>query len=98
VADHRHCGPPTNKTIVVDHYVKWFFHMFVDVETYMPAIFSSAYGGTATFGNWTILPEALWPEWKDLPPRENCVPVAGLEKGPTCTDYVRPKEAESMIV
>jgi len=68
-------GPPDGKPITVDHYAKWTFHLWVDVETKLPAMFSSPYGGVATYGNWTIYdnatktggPDDLWPEWRKDP-------------------------------
>jgi len=63
-------GPPDGKFITVDHYAKWTFHIWVDVESKLPAMFTSPYGGSATYGNWSIYdnetktggPDELWPE------------------------------------
>jgi len=68
-------GPPDGKPIIVDHYAKWTFHIWVDVETKLPAMFTSPYGGSATYGNWTIYdnatktggPDEMWPEWRKDP-------------------------------
>eukprot|EP01065_Artemidia_motanka_P037868 TRINITY_DN46771_c0_g1_i1.p1 TRINITY_DN46771_c0_g1~~TRINITY_DN46771_c0_g1_i1.p1 ORF type:complete len:562 (+),score=188.92 TRINITY_DN46771_c0_g1_i1:59-1687(+) len=78
-------GPPDGKPVVADHWVKWVFHLWVDVETYMPIMFSSPYGGTATYGNWTIMPDAMWPEWRENPPA--CVDVKG---DPNCAPWTPP--------
>lgn len=91
-------GPPDGKPVVADHYVKWTFHMFVNVETQKPVMFSSPYGGCATYGNWST-PDELWPEstnggWRTNPPRDGCSDVTG---NPTCTPYVKPK-TESLVV
>merc|ERR1719223_2455078 len=32
-------GPPTNKTVIADHFAKWSFHLWVDVETQLPILF-----------------------------------------------------------
>merc|ERR1712139_236602 len=40
-------GPPSNTPVIADHYVKWTFHMFVNIETKLPVMFSSPYGGCA---------------------------------------------------
>jgi len=67
-------GPPSDTPVVVDHYVKWNFHLFVGVESRLPVMFSSPYGGTATYGNWSIKvengtggPDDYWPEWRENP-------------------------------
>jgi len=82
-------GPPLNKTVVADHWVKWTFHLFVDIETNKPILFSSPYGGVATYGNWTETDE-LWPKeagggWRSLPTRETCFAPS---HAPTCKDYI----------
>jgi len=84
-------GPPTGKKIVADHWSKWTFHLFVDVETNKPVLFSSPYGGVATYGNWSE-PDELWPKdfnggWKNLPTRESCFDPT--MKSETCKDYTR---------
>jgi len=81
-------GPPSGKAIVADHYVKWVFHMFFDIETKKLAMFSSPYGGCSTYGNWST-PDQLWPEWRENPPRGKCSNVAS---DPTCKPYVPPSE------
>jgi len=81
-------GPPTGKAVVADHYVKWVFHMFFDVETKKLVMFSSPYGGTASYGNWST-PDQLWPEWRELPSRDRCFDVTS---DPTCKPYVKPTE------
>jgi len=55
--------------------VKWNFHLWVGVDSKLPAMFSSPFGGVATYGNWTIYdeekktggPDELWPEWRKNP-------------------------------
>jgi len=84
-------GPPDGKPVIADHYVKWYFHMFVSIETRMPVMFSSPYGGCATYGNWTLQPKTMWPEWTENPPRKNCFDVTG--KAPSCKPYVQPSRA-----
>lgn len=81
-------GPPTGQAVVADHYVKWTFHMFVDIKTKLPVMFSSPYGGCATYGNWTT-PDLLWPEWRENPSRDRCYDVT---QSPNCDPYVKPKE------
>jgi len=67
-------GPPSNESILVDQYVKWNFHLFVAVDFKLPVMFSSPYGGTATYGNWTIKdengkggPDDFNPDWRENP-------------------------------
>jgi hypothetical protein len=80
-------GPPQpGKTVVADHWVKWTFHMMVDIETQKPVMFSSPFGGCATYGNWSV-PDEMWPEWKENPARERCFDVTGAE---ACKPYVQP--------
>jgi len=80
-------GPPVpGKTVVADHWVKWTFHMMVDIETQLPVMFSSPFGGCATYGNWSV-PDEMWPEWKENPSRDRCFDVTGAE---TCKPYVQP--------
>jgi len=86
-------GPPSDKTIVCDHYAKWTFHLWVDIETNLPALFSSPYGGIATYGNWSD-PDENWPTdigsgWRNLPTRDTCFDPTG-EVGSTCKDYIPP--------
>jgi len=81
-------GPPSGKPIVADHYVKWTFHMFVDIATKKPVMFSSPYGGCATYGNWST-PQELWPEWVENPSRDRCYDVTSNSN---CDPYVAPKE------
>jgi hypothetical protein len=78
-------GRPDGMPIVADHWVKWTFHLFTDIDTYMPAMFSSPFGGCATYGNWTILPDALWPGWRVNPPV--CVDV---KSNPDCGPWTAP--------
>jgi hypothetical protein len=85
-------GPPLNKTVVADHWAKWTFHLFVDVETNKPVLFSSPYGGVATYGNWSE-PDELWPKdfnggWTNLPARDSCFDPT--MKAETCKDYIKP--------
>lgn len=82
-------GPSDGTPIVADHWVKWTFHLFVDIETGLPAMFSSPYGGCATYGNWTLTPDALWPAdvnggWRNNPGREVCYDVTS---SPACKPY-----------
>jgi len=78
-------GPPIpNKTIVADHWVKWTFHLMVDIETNKPVMFSSPYGGCATYGNWSV-PDEMWPEWKENPARERCFDVTSSDQ---CKPFV----------
>jgi hypothetical protein len=91
-------GPPDGVKVVADHWVKWTFHLFVDINTKNPVMFSSPYGGCATYGNWST-PDKLWPEsidlgWTANPPREKCFDVTS---NPNCAPYVQPK-AESLVV
>lgn len=85
-------GPPTNETIVADHYAKWSFHLFVSVKTNLPVLFSSPYGGIASYGNWTD-PDKLWPDdinggWRQLPGRDNCFDPT--HEAETCKPYTPP--------
>jgi len=82
-------GLPSGKKIVADHYVKWTFHMFVDIETKYPAMFSSPYGGCATYGNWTLKPDTMWPQWRNNPPRNNCFDVTS---NLNCKPFTQPSE------
>jgi len=48
-----------NKTVIVDHYSKWFFHLFVDAtkgsQTYgLPIRFYSPYAGFAVYHTWIL--------------------------------------------
>jgi hypothetical protein len=77
------------KKVVADHWVKWTFHMMVDIETKKPVMFSSPYGGCATYGNWSV-PDEMWPEdynggWKTNPTRDRCFDVTAAE---SCKPYV----------
>jgi hypothetical protein len=76
-------GPP-GKKVVADHWVKWTFHMMVDIETQLPVMFSSPFGGCATYGNWSV-PDEMWPEWTENPSRDRCFDVTGTE---SCKPYV----------
>lgn len=85
-------GPPDGVPIVADHYAKWNFHLFVDIETNRPSMFSSPYGGTATYGNWST-PDEVWPEsvgggWRDNPQASNCFDVT---KADACAPWTKPK-------
>jgi len=87
-------GPPDGTPVVADHYVKWTFHMFVSVETQQPVMFSSPYGGCATYGNWST-PDELWPQshgggWRLNPARDRCFDVT---QNANCIPYVAPKES-----
>merc|ERR1719238_384144 len=84
-------GPPSGKPVVADHFVKWTFHMFVDIETKKPVMFSSPFGGCATYGNRST-PDELWPEWTENPSRDRCFDVTS---NPNCAPYMAPK---AMIV
>lgn len=91
-------GPPDGKKVVADHWVKWTFHLFVDIETKKPVMFSSPYGGCATYGNWST-PDVLWPEtvdqgWRTNPSRDRCFDVTSNQN---CKPYV-PPEIESLVV
>jgi len=92
-------GPPDGVKVVADHWVKWTFHLFVDILTRKPVMFSSPYGGCATYGNWSKTPDELWPEtvsqgWRTNPPRDQCFDVTS---NPNCAPYVKPK-TESLVV
>jgi hypothetical protein len=92
-------GPPTGKKVVADHFVKWTFHMFVDIETKLPVMFSSPFGGCATYGNWST-PDKLWPEslgggWRLNPAKERCFAVTGA---PSCKNYTNSGTASSFVV
>jgi hypothetical protein len=91
-------GPPSNTPVIADHYVKWTFHMFVNIETKLPVMFSSPYGGCATYGNWST-PDKLWPEslgggWRENPARDRCFDVTS---NPNCKPYVAPS-VENLVV
>jgi len=91
-------GPPSNTPVIADHYVKWTFHMFVNIETKLPVMFSSPYGGCATYGNWST-PDKLWPEslgggWRANPSRDRCFDVTS---NPNCKPYVAPS-VENLVV
>jgi len=82
-------GPPSNKTIIADHFAKWSFHLWVDVDTKLPVMFSSPYGGIASYGNWSD-PDEFWPEdfgkgWKNLPSRDVCFDPTGESE--TCKQF-----------
>merc|ERR1712203_1063120 len=85
-------GPPSTEPIVADHYAKWTFHLFVGVESHKPVLFSSPFGGIASYGNWSN-PDETWPEehvggWRTLPTRESCFDPTGVAE--TCKDYIPP--------
>jgi hypothetical protein len=86
-------GPPTGKPVVADHYVKWTFHVFIDIETKLPVMFSSPFGGCATYGNWST-PDELWPGWRENPARDRCFDVT-QDPSHTCDAYTQPS---SMVV
>jgi len=70
--------------------VKWTFHLFVDVETKLPVLFSSPFGGIATYGNWSQ-PDELWPKdfnggWRNLPARDECFDPT--HQAAMCKDYI----------
>ena len=77
-------GPP-GKTVVADDWVKWTFHLMVDIETQKPVMFFSPFGGCATYGNWSV-PDEMWPEWTENPARERCFDVTGAE---TCKPFTQ---------
>jgi len=79
-------GGPPGKKVTADHWVKWTFHMMVDIETQKPVMFSSPYGGCATYGNWSV-PDEMWPEWTENPTRDRCFDVTGAE---TCKPWTQP--------
>jgi hypothetical protein len=84
-------GPADGTPIVADHFAKWSFHLWVDIETQLPAMFTSPYGGVATYGNWSD-PDELWPAsvgggWRDLPAKDNCFDVTHDDH---CAPYTRP--------
>jgi len=90
-------GPPSDKKIVADHYAKWSFHLFVSVETNKPVLFSSPYGGIASYGNWSS-PDVLWPTdvnggWRNLPTRDSCFDPT--KKSETCKAYI-PAEIQTV--
>merc|ERR1712080_435660 len=93
-------GPPDNKSVLVDHYVKWNFHLFVGVDIQLPVMFSSPYGGMATYGNWSINengPDKMWPEeinggWRDHP--SFCLNVLNES---TCDPYGPPPGLPSFM-
>lgn len=92
-------GPPTGKQVVADHFVKWTFHMFVDIETKKPVMFSSPYGGCATYGNWST-PDALWPEnvaggWRTNPAKDRCFDVTSSDP---CKNYTNSGALSSFMV
>merc|ERR1712054_101283 len=77
------------KKVTADHWVKWTFHLMVDVDTNKPVMFSSPFGGCATYGNWSV-PDEMWPEeynggWKTNPTRDRCFDVTAAE---SCKPYV----------
>jgi hypothetical protein len=74
------------KKVVADHWVKWTFHMMVDIETQKPVMFSSPFGGCATYGNWSV-PDEMWPEWTENPARDRCFDVTGTD---SCKPFVQP--------
>jgi hypothetical protein len=84
-------GPPIpGKTVVADHWVKWTFHLMVDIETQKPVMFSSPFGGCATYGNWSV-PDEMWPDsynlgWKTNPEKERCSDVTAAE---ACKPYTQ---------
>jgi len=83
-------GPPSTTPIIADHWVKWTFHLFVDIETKQPVLFSSPFGGIATYGNWSQ-PDELWPKdfnggWRNLPARDKCFDPT--HAAPMCKDYI----------
>ena len=85
-------GPSDGTPIVADHFAKWSFHLWIDIETQLPAMFTSPYGGVASYGNWTLDPDEYWPEsvgggWKDMPSKDNCFDVTHAD---TCAPYTRP--------
>jgi hypothetical protein len=82
-------GPP-GKKVVADHWVKWTFHLMVDIETQLPVMFSSPFGGCATYGNWST-PDEMWPEsynegWSTNPSRDRCFDVTAAE---SCKPFVQ---------
>merc|ERR1719215_634912 len=57
-----------NKTVVVEHYANWFFHVFMSTDTEDPAYgkapirLASAYAGTAVYQDWIFAdPEVTHP-------------------------------------
>eukprot|EP00662_Eupelagonemidae_sp_cell21_P047817 gene47817-6480_t len=88
-------GLPDGKPLVMDHYVKWTFHLFVDTASRMPAMFSSPFGGCATYGNWTLNPDAMWPEsvgggWRANPGKE-------LERPEGCINPQKSKDCPAVF-
>jgi len=92
-------GPSTGKPVVADHFVKWVFHMFVDIETKLPVMFSSPYGGCATYGNWSM-PDTFWPEslgggWRANPSKDRCFDVTSAA---SCKPYTNSGTASSIVI
>jgi hypothetical protein len=82
-----------NKTVIVDHYSKWFFHLFVDAEkgseTYgLPLRFYSPYAGFAVYHTWILEdPEKIkWNVWNDSLPAtvDKCM---NPQKDPVCNSF-----------
>lgn len=87
-------GLPVGKKVVADHWVKWVFHLLVDIETKKPVMFSSPYGGCATYGNWSM-PDEMWPEWTANPPKSHCFDVTS---NANCHPYIGSGASDSFVV
>lgn len=76
-----------NEDVIADHYSKWNFHLWVGVESNLPVMFSSPYGGVASYGNWST-PDETWPDWRGNPLPEHCFDVT---KADACVPFTKPK-------
>jgi len=86
-----------NKTVVLDHWAYWFFHIFMDTDPNSeffgkaPIRLGSAYAGFAVYSNWEIGPPAAKdPEvWtRGIPTKPMAV---GPDKGKMC---INPKKVD----
>jgi hypothetical protein len=86
-----------NKTVVLDHWAYWFFHIFMDTDPNSevfgkaPLRLGSAYAGFAVYSNWEFGPPAAKdPEvWtRGIPTKPMAV---GPDKGKMC---INPKKVD----
>lgn len=92
-----------NRTVLVDHWAKWFFHVFVDVDKTSPTFgqvmrFYSPYAGFAVYHNWQFkAPESIWPEvWTDSLPKKGPQKCMNVQNVTVLCDSYWPKAEEAI--
>merc|ERR1712226_1802702 len=87
-----------NRSITVDHYAKWFFHVFVDADKSSPTYtqimrFYSPYAGFAVYHGWEFeSPSIKFPTvWNDTLPEKGPTKCMNPQNAPDICDSYWPK-------